>query len=106
MPQPGQYDFLILGSGQVGINLCRKVLARTDLNFEVVGFLDEDPRRVGERLVNPSIIGTIDELVDIVGKKQVNRVIVSLPDRRGRMPVDDLLQLRLQGVRIEDAHTL
>ena len=97
---------LILGSGQVGISLCRKVLARTDLNFEVVGFLDEDPRRVGERLVNPSIIGTIDELVDIVEKKQVNRVIVSLPDRRGRMPVDDLLQLRLQGVRIEDAHTL
>jgi sugar transferase (PEP-CTERM system associated) len=97
---------LILGSGQVGIKLCRKVLARVDLNFEVVGFLDEDPRRVGERLVNPSIIGTIDELVDIVQKKAVNRVIVSLPDRRGRMPVDDLLQLRLQGVRVEDAHTL
>lgn len=97
---------LILGSGQVGINLCRKLLARIDLNFEVVGFLDEDPRRVGERLVNPSIIGTIDELVDIVRRKEVSRVVVSLPDRRGRMPVQDLLRLRFQGIRIEDAHTL
>ena len=97
---------LILGTGQVGVDLCRKLLARTDLNFEIVGFLDEDSRRIGERLVNPGIIGVISDLGSIVSAQRVNRVIVSLPDRRGRMPVRELLALRLKGVIIEDAHTL
>lgn len=97
---------LILGTGKVGINLCRKLLTRSDLDFEIVGFLDDDPRRLGEKLVNPGIIGTIDNLEHIVSSERVNRVIVALPDRRGRLPVQKLLNLRLQGVVIEDVHTI
>src|SRR5579885_1035920 len=101
-----QERILILGSAQVGIDLCRKLLARNDLNFKIVGFLDDNPARVGEKLVNPGIIGTINELPDVVRREKINRVILSLPDRRGRMPVQELLTLRLQGITIEDAHTL
>jgi sugar transferase (PEP-CTERM system associated) len=97
---------LILGTGHIGIDLCRKLLARNDLNLEIAGFLAEEPGRVGERLVNPSIIGTIDELVQIVTQKKINRVVVSMHDRRGRLPVQDLLRLRLQGIIVEDASTL
>ena len=97
---------LMLGTGPVGIALCRKILARNDLNFEIVGFLDEDPRRIGERIVNPGVIGTFDNLESVVASERINRVVVSLPDRRGRLPVRDLLRLRLRGVIIEDAHTL
>jgi sugar transferase (PEP-CTERM system associated) len=97
---------LFLGTGSTGIDLCRTMLARKDLNFKIVGFLDEDPARVGEAIVNPSIIGTIDELVEVVERERVERIVVSLPDRRGRLPVRDLLKLRLQGVHVEDAHTL
>ena len=97
---------LFLGTGQIGIDLCRKLLQRNDLNFEIVGFLDEEPQRVGERIVNPAIIGTIDELVSIAKREQIHRIVVSMADRRGRLPVRELLDLRLQGVQIEDAHTL
>jgi sugar transferase (PEP-CTERM system associated) len=97
---------LILGTGQIGIDLCRKLLTRSDLNFEIVGFLGEKPEQVGERLVNPSVIGTIDNLPAIAAAEGINRVVVSLPDRRGMLPVRDLLKLRLKGVVIEDGHTL
>lgn len=97
---------LILGTGQIGIDLCRKLLARNDLNFEIVGFLGEDPEQVGERLVNPSVVGTIDDLREIVSQEGINRVVVSLADRRGKLPVRDLLNLRLKGVVVEDGHTL
>ena len=97
---------LILGTGQIGIDLCRKLLKRNDLNFEIVGFLGEDPEQVGERLVNPSVVGTIENLPAIVSREGINRVVVSLADRRGRLPVRDLLNLRLQGVVVEDGHTL
>jgi sugar transferase (PEP-CTERM system associated) len=61
---------------------------------------------VGEPIVNPAIIGTIDELVQIVERERIHRVVISLPDRRGRLPVRELLKLRLRGVHVEDAHTL
>jgi sugar transferase (PEP-CTERM system associated) len=97
---------LILGTGQIGIDLCRKILTRNDLNLEIAGFLAEEPGRVGKRLVNPGIIGTIDNLVEIVRQENINRIVISLQDRRGRLPVEDLLKLRLQGIVVEEASTL
>jgi sugar transferase (PEP-CTERM system associated) len=35
----------------------------------------------------------------------VNRIIVGLPDRRGRLPIAQLLQAKLSGTRVEDATT-
>ncbi len=42
-------------------------------------------------------------LMEIVNKQRVHRVIVAMPDRRGTIPMRELLQLRLQGVKIEEA---
>ena len=101
-----QERVLILGTSQVGIDLCRKLQSRPDLDFEIVGYLDEDHRRVGHHLGSQSIIGTINQLPQIAQEQKINRVIISLNDRRGKMPVHELLDLRLRGVVIEDAHTL
>lgn len=40
------------------------------------------------------------------GKRLVDRIVVALEDRRGSMPVEDLLDLHLQGVIIEEAGSL
>ena len=42
-------------------------------------------------------------LMEIVHKQKVHRVIVAMPDRRGTIPMPELLQLRMQGVKIEEA---
>lgn len=42
-------------------------------------------------------------LMDVVQKQKVHRVIVATADRRGSIPMRELLQLRMQGVKIEDA---
>ena len=44
-----------------------------------------------------------EHLMDVVKKQKVHRVIVAMPDRRGTMPMDELLQLRMEGVKIEEA---
>lgn len=44
-------------------------------------------------------------LMEAVQKQKVHRVIVATPDRRGTIPMPELLQLRMQGVKIEDATT-
>ena len=42
-------------------------------------------------------------LLETVRKQKVHRVIVAMPDRRGTIPMQELLDLRMQGVKIEEA---
>ena len=42
-------------------------------------------------------------LMEVVHKQKVHRVIVAMPDRRGTIPMQELLELRMQGVKIEEA---
>jgi sugar transferase (PEP-CTERM system associated) len=42
-------------------------------------------------------------LMDQVRKRDLDRIIVALDDRRGTMPVRELLELRLSGIKVEDA---
>jgi sugar transferase (PEP-CTERM system associated) len=94
---------LILGTGSSARSIAQEILQRTPLGFRVVGFLGEQQAEVGKRIVNPSVIGTIDELVPIVERNRISLILVALDDRRGKMPVADLLHCRLGGVRVEEA---
>jgi sugar transferase (PEP-CTERM system associated) len=42
-------------------------------------------------------------LMDVVEKQKVHRVIVATPDRRGSVPMKELLELRMRGVKVEEA---
>jgi sugar transferase (PEP-CTERM system associated) len=68
---------------------------------EIVGFVDPDPARVGTAILNPGVIGTIEDIPSIVRAKKVDRVVVSLVDARGKLPVDKLLEMKLDGVTFD-----
>jgi len=97
---------LILGTGPTGIRLTRDILARPELRIRVVGFLDEKGENIGKSLVNPGIIGAMTDLESIVRDENISRVVLSLGERRGQMPVRQLLHLKFAGVRVEEAHTV
>jgi sugar transferase (PEP-CTERM system associated) len=101
-----QEQVLVLGTAQAGITLVRELLVRPELNVKVVGFLDERGENIGKSLVNPSIIGSVNQVSDIVKEKGISRVILSLNERRGCTPVEQLLQLKFSGVQVEDAHSV
>ena len=96
---------LIMGTGPTGISLARDILSRPELRLKVVGFLDEKGENIGKSLVNPGIIGAAADVESIVQEQRIDHVVISLQERRGRMPVRQLLHLKFAGVRVEDAHS-
>ena len=42
-------------------------------------------------------------LTDLIDGQKIHRVILAMPDRRGMLPVKELLRLRLNGVKVEEA---
>jgi sugar transferase (PEP-CTERM system associated) len=96
---------LVVGTGETARKVTRQILDQRDFAYRIVGFIDNDPRRVGERIVNPGIIGTPDDMTRLIREHQVDRIVVGLADRRGRLPIDELLRAKMSGVRVEDATT-
>jgi sugar transferase (PEP-CTERM system associated) len=97
---------LILGTGQLAIDLCHVILSQNKWLVDIVGFLDGKTERVGERLVNPGIVGTYDQLSQVVDRHHVNTIVVCLEDRRSTLPVQALLDCKAMGLDILDGHHL
>ncbi|MDH4186410.1 MAG: TIGR03013 family PEP-CTERM/XrtA system glycosyltransferase [Nitrospira sp.] len=97
---------LILGTGELAVDLCHVIRSQNWGLFHIVGFLDEKAERVGKRLVNPKIIGTYDQLTQIVEQHHVDTIVVCMEDRRLFLPVQSLLDFKAMGLNILDGHHL
>ena len=97
---------LILGTGQLAKELCQALMSKRGSLTEVVGFVDRDSTRVGERLVNPGIIGTYEQLFEVVERYHVHTIAVCLEDRRAVLPVQTLLDFKAMGLEVVDGHHL
>jgi sugar transferase (PEP-CTERM system associated) len=93
---------MIVGSGQLAKSIAREIIDRADTGFNVVGFITDNPERVGEKLVNPSVIGDQSQIFEIALREKVNRIIVALEERRGKFPEDQLLSCKMRGIPVED----
>ncbi|MCC7181491.1 MAG: TIGR03013 family PEP-CTERM/XrtA system glycosyltransferase [Acidobacteria bacterium] len=94
---------LIVGTGPAAVTLARELFERrSELGVDLVGFVDNDPARVGATVINPGVIGTVADIPGIVRGQGVDRVVVSLADARGKLNMDELLAMKLNdGVRFD-----
>ena len=86
----------VLGTGERAERLVRGLRQRSTLGIEVVGWTGS----IEGELTRESVVS---DLLSQARGAGVHRVIVAMPDRRGTLPVEELLDLRLEGVRVEEA---
>jgi len=86
----------VLGMGDRAQRLVNGLRSRSELGVEVVGWNGnlEGP-------LTREAIGS--QLMELMRGQQIHRVIVAMSDRRGTLPVTEILQLRLSGIKIEEA---
>jgi sugar transferase (PEP-CTERM system associated) len=93
---------LLVGTNAAAVTLARELFDRRhELGVEIVGFVDPDPAKVGASLINPGVVGTIEDIPTIVRANDVDRVVVSLADARGKLPMEKLLEIKLSGVTFD-----
>lgn len=103
----GHPDFgekiLIIGSGNLAVEVARAMLDRPDAGYRIAGFVGSDPELLGKSLINPCVIGLTSELDAVVKRENIDRIVVAMGERRGQLPTNELLQLSLAGtVNIEE----
>jgi len=89
---------LILGDGPLARDLT-ELIERRPLGLGLVGLLCRpgatDPGALG-------VIGTYDDLMTLAIRHRVDLVLVAYRDRRGTLPVEQLLTLKFHGLSIEE----
>jgi sugar transferase (PEP-CTERM system associated) len=85
----------VLGTGDRAQRLVSG-LRRPGLGIEVVGWTGNIEGELTLEAVG-------DHLAGLAKERGVHRVIVAMPNRRGTIPVQQLLTLRLAGVKVEEA---
>ncbi len=93
---------MVVGSGLLASHIAKEIVEKVDTGFKLIGFITDHPERVGEKLVNPSIIGDQSQILDIATKERVDRIIVALEERRGKFPDAQLLECKMRGIAVED----
>jgi sugar transferase (PEP-CTERM system associated) len=86
----------VLGTGERAQRLVRGLRERSALGIEVVGWTGDVEGELTRDTVASHLLG-------LARGRGVHRVIVAMPDRRGTLPVEELLDLRLGGVKVEEA---
>jgi sugar transferase (PEP-CTERM system associated) len=92
---------LLVGTNQAAVTLARELYERPELAVKFVGFIDPDPARLGESVLNPGIVGAVEDIPRVVAEQKVDRVVLSLADARGKLPMDRLLEMKLAGVTFD-----
>jgi sugar transferase (PEP-CTERM system associated) len=94
---------VILGTGQLALELARELTRRGDLSMKLEGFVGGGPGDKSEKIFGFPVLGPASEMEAIAKERAVSRIIVAMEDRRGALPTRELVTLRVQGVRVEDA---
>ncbi len=92
---------LVLGDGALAKLLTKEIESRAELGMRIVGQLPHFEEG-NQRFTKLTKDEQYEELAQQVKSYKANRVIVAMGERRGRLPVEALLQLKSKGIRIQD----
>jgi sugar transferase (PEP-CTERM system associated) len=95
---------LVVGTGSLARIVAQQIRRQHDFAYRVVGFVEDGDAAAEAAAVAP-VLGAPSDLPRIVDAQRIDRIVVGLADRRGRLPIDELLRAKLAGVRVEDAAT-
>jgi sugar transferase (PEP-CTERM system associated) len=94
---------LFLGASPVARMVAARLAESPHFGLNVAGYLEDSG--AAEGVPSGMLLGPISRLREVVETLKPQRIIVGIAERRGSMPVHDLLELRFSGIHIEEAQT-
>ena len=93
---------LLVGGSPLLADIAAHLEEHPELGLAVAGYVD-DAHQPGDQLRGGKVLGGIVDLKEIVEATHPSRIVVGMTERRNRMPVAELLELRFGGHIIEEA---
>ena len=92
---------LIVGAGDIGQLIGRKLLRHREYGVKLVGFVDARPKKRHPDLRDVEVLGGIDELEQLVERFAVERVIFAYSNDRQTEFLELIRKLRDSGIQVD-----
>jgi FlaA1/EpsC-like NDP-sugar epimerase len=71
--------FLIVGAGNAGEALLREIHRMPVIQYDVIGFIDDDPVKQGISIHGIPVLGTVEELPRICRQHNIDEIAIAMP---------------------------
>jgi FlaA1/EpsC-like NDP-sugar epimerase len=103
----GERSVLIVGAGDGGRLVLREIVRNRGLGLQPVGFLDDDPRKLGLRIEGVKVRGnTEQELPRVLSETEPDEVIIAIPSAPGSTRARVVRECRLRGIPVRTLPTV
>lgn len=72
-------NILIFGAGDTGEMVVREIKRNKDLNYNPVGFIDDDPSKIGNKIQGISVLGSRKKIGDLVRREDIKEILIAIP---------------------------
>ena len=76
-------EVLIVGAGDAGQLIVREMQRNRQLLYTPIGFIDDDPRKRGDRIHGVRILGTTEDLGHVLRDNKPDEVLIAIPSAPG-----------------------
>lgn len=92
---------MVYGAGEAGLMLVKEYARHPELGCQVVGFLDDDPRKLGGELSGIKVLGSGADLAPLAEKHRVSHLVIAMPSAKGNVIRQITEQGRQLGLQIK-----
>ena len=72
-------NLLIIGAGDCGEKIFRELRDNPQLNYKILGFLDDNASKIGKTIHGVPVVAIISDLASVADRMQVDEILIAIP---------------------------
>ena len=97
---PKGLEVLVIGAGSGGQMVVRELQLNPNLGKTAIGFIDDDPRKRGMRMLGLKVLGSTDEIDAILDETEPDEVVIAIPSAPGTLRAKVVAACREREIRV------
>lgn len=72
-------NLLIIGAGDAAALIIKEVRRNRDMNYNILGLIDDDQYKIGKRINSIPVLGGTDRIVEVTRENNIDEIILAIP---------------------------
>jgi FlaA1/EpsC-like NDP-sugar epimerase len=99
-------EVLVIGAGSGGQMVVRELQLNPNLGATAIGFVDDDPRKRGMRMLGLKVLGSTKQIATILDETEPEEVVIAIPSAPGTLRAKVVAACREREIRVRTLPTV
>ncbi len=105
-PKSRKKRALIIGAGDAGEMIVREMIRQSNSEYLPIGFLDDDPSKIGRQIHGIKVLGPISRLESSISKYSIDEVLIAMPSASGELRKNIALRVKERKIKCKTLPSL